>query len=118
MPVSRSDSGGDPQPASGGEDTAPTKRLMCPDCGLFCKGQRGFKQHRSRSHSDGAEDEGKPTCNYCFRLKDECNLTCPAYAKIVSPPAVGLPPLNCGQCGAEAIRYHPCPECGFDPGAA
>lgn len=27
----------------------------------------------------------------------------------------GLSPLNCGQCGAEAIGDHPCPECGWDP---
>jgi hypothetical protein len=31
------------------------------------------------------------------------------------PEDVGLEPLNCGQCGAEEIDWHPCEECGFDP---
>jgi hypothetical protein len=33
------------------------------------------------------------------------------------PHEVGLSPLNCGnpECGAEAIRKYPCPECGHAP---
>lgn len=31
------------------------------------------------------------------------------------PEDLGLPPLNCGSCGAEAIGSHPCPECGWTP---
>lgn len=28
----------------------------------------------------------------------------------------GMSPLGCGECGAEGIVVHPCPECGYNPG--
>lgn len=31
------------------------------------------------------------------------------------PEDVGLSPLGCGDCGAEDIGDHPCPQCGYDP---
>lgn len=32
------------------------------------------------------------------------------------PQDVGLSPLGCGECGADEIYSHPCPECEWSPG--
>lgn len=44
------------------------------------------------------------------------NLWDPHNLRKLQPQDVGLSPLGCGECGADDIYNHPCPDCGYAPG--